>query len=525
MEIILIIHQKAHTVVRVEKKGRPVVVQGSSCTDVFWELVDKFPEEWIGWCEESTWDSLLIENWNEIFHHDLIMASYAVKTNFIPESIGYVDQFPFVNIRRDVQYTTWRMSSDVGAIKGKAAIKFKNLLQKLFNFEYLLNSMAKVGQQNGLFCYSSPKLIKGEAENKIEYKGTERDLFKFVQQHYKNGWIYLLFWCLLRNENKFPIDGLFLSLFKSKYFQKKVSLSEISIISNKKTNSSENIDVIVPTIGRPGHLIQVVEDLSKQTLLPKKVIIVEQNPDLNSTSELKELLERDWPFSIKHKFIHRTGVCNARNLGLREVNSDWIFFCDDDNRIEPAILQSGLSEIKRFGVAVLNTAYLQPNETVIFDVVKQWGTFGSGNSIVNKESLGNSVFSEAFEHGYGEDADFGMQLRYLGNDIIYHPAIEIVHLKAPMGGFRKKPDLPWEQESLLPKPSPTVMAFALKHYSPEQIKGYKVSLFLKYYRHQEIMNPIKYLRELRKRWHLSEKWARWLLQKDAAEVVTKSAVP
>ena len=55
------------------------------------------------------------------------------------------------------------------------------------------------------------------------------------------------------------------------------------------------------------------------------------------------------------------------------------------------------------------------------------------------------------------------------------------------------------------------MAYAFKHYTPEQIKGYKVSLFLKFYNKQPIKNPVGYIRQMRKRWGLSEEWANKLL--------------
>ena len=64
-----------------------------------------------------------------------------------------------------------------------------------------------------------------------------------------------------------------------------------------------------------------------------------------------------------------------------------------------------------------------------------------------------------FEFGFGEDADFGMQLRNQGYDVLYLPEPEILHLKAPIGGFRTKPVLQWQNESIQPKPSPTVMLY------------------------------------------------------------------
>lgn len=512
--MIILIHQNSQEVIKVLKGENELEISNTFCTKAIWELAEKYPGELIAWCDEKYSANLNLSQWEHVFHQDLIMASYAVENTFLPQSIGYIDQLPFVSVNRNVLYASWQMSSDVGGIKGGTLLKFKSLFEGINNFGYLLNSIAKIGQQNGLFCYSAPGLVVKRPSGKItKPTATTGQLFSFGYQYYNTLWITVLFWCYCRYENKFPIKAYLGAFLKKKYFLQKVDLSTIKVQSHRIPETSNSIDVIIPTMGRPKYLMRVIEDLSLQSLLPKKVIVVEQNADLNSNSELPELQSKTWPFEIVHHFIHQTGACNARNIALEEVDADWVFFCDDDNRIGSAVLDRSLSEINRYGIQMLNTAYLQSGEKVIFNIVKQWGTFGTGNGIIQRKFMGSSSFSSIYEHGYGEDADFGMQLRQQGCDIIYHPGIEILHLKAPMGGFREKPVLAWEQDELQPKPSPTLMAFASKYYTPQQIKGFKTSLFLKFYNTQEIKNPFTYIREMRKRWEKSEEWARELMRK------------
>jgi hypothetical protein len=442
------------------------------------------------------------------------MASYAVENAFLPESIGYIDQLPFVNVNRKVLYATWQMSSDVGGIKGETLLKFKSLFEGSSDFDFLLNSIAKIGQQNGLFCYSAPGLVSQVSNKKPETTATSSQLFSFVYRYYNTIWLSVLFWCHWKYENKFPLKAYLQAFLKEKCFLQNVDLSAIKIQSNKKTETSNSIDVIIPTMGRAEYLMQVIEDLSLQSLLPKKVIVVEQNPDVNSVSELAELHSKTWPFEITHHFIHQTGACNARNIALEEVDADWVFFADDDIRFEPDLLEKVVTEMNRLGVSSINMNCKQKGEETIFKKIKQWGSFGSGTSIVKSIFAKQCAFSSIYEHGYGEDADFGMQLRNVGCDIIYHPEIEILHLKAPMGGFRKKAVLAWEQEQPLPKPSPTLMAFAIKYYTSQQIKGFKTSLFLKYYNKQSVKNPFAYVKEMRLRWKKSEVWAEKLMKEE-----------
>lgn len=117
------------------------------------------------------------------------------------------------------------------------------------------------------------------------------------------------------------------------------------------------------------------------------------------------------------------------------------------------------------------------------------------------------------EFGYGEDFDFGMQLRKLGEDVLYLPTPEIIHLKAPIGGFRTKPVLPWHAELVQPKPSPTVLLSILTHNTKEQLLGYKTTLFIKYYKFQNIKNPFRYYRFFKTQWGRSVFWANELKSK------------
>jgi len=76
-----------------------------------------------------------------------------------------------------------------------------------------------------------------------------------------------------------------------------------------------------------------------------------------------------------------------------------------------------------------------------------------------------------------------------------------------MGGFRTKPVLQWQKDSIQPKPSPTIMLFQLLHCTAEQTNSYKTILFLQYYRLQSITNPIRYYSHFKKQWDRSLFWA------------------
>lgn len=512
--MIFLLHNDGKEFIKATKDGKVLLLKNKSLVNVFWELANIQPEELIVWRDQNV-DLQMADDLEKNFTHELIMSSYAVENQFIPDQIEYIDQFPFVKPIHEIVYPTWRMSSDIGGIYGKTLLQFEKVFKQINNFRYLLNSIAKTGQQNGLFCYSNPTLIDSPPKNSPVATADFKELFLFVYQHYKMIWVIVLFYCFVRYEKKIPILELLRSFSKSKFRQQQVDLSKIGYnIKNINEFFPNSVDVIIPTMGRAAYVRQMVEDLSEQNLLPQRLIIVEQQPELDSGSELEDLLKKDWPFKIEHVFTRQTGACMARNKALEKVQSEWVFLADDDIRLQKGVLENTLKEAERLGVNCINLNCRQPGEEIVFSKVKQWGSFGSGTSLVRSRFLKNERFSEAFEHGYGEDADFGMKLRAQGCDIIYHPLLEIQHLKAPVGGFRKKPVLAWEKEHPVPKPSPTVMLFAKRYYSARQMKGYKISLYLKYFRKQPNKNLFSYWRDMEKRWKRSEDWAEQLEEKN-----------
>ncbi len=463
------------------------------------------------WVNELYTDMVNYSKIEAVFHHKCIMSSYSIDGNYcISPHIGYVEQTPYTNIIKHVEYPTWMMNSDVGGIYANTLNALIKYTEKGKGFDYFLNSVAKTGMPKGLFCYSQPDLIKGtKAISNKAQSSSIYNVFSFAKQHYKFIWSVNLLLCFLFFEKKFPLFPFLRCLFL-KPINSSIDLSQIAIKSTRKVINKKEVDVIIPTIGRKDSLYNVLKDLRQQTLLPKNVIIVEQNPDINSKSELDYLALKSWPFKIIHKFIHQTGVCNARNLALSFVESEWVLLGDDDNRFESKLIEDLFNNIKLYGINVATTMYIQPNEKPAYFNTSQTDIFGSGNTMLKSSLLKNVSFDMAFEFGYREDSDFGMQLRRTGNDIIYFPQIKITHLKLPFGGFRTKFKPDWSKDSVQPKPSPTVMLYVKKHYNEFQKLGYKFTLFLKYYKKQTIKNPLSYIRNMKKQWKQSEFWSQQL---------------
>ncbi len=510
--MILLIHDNSK-ILKVISKENDSELNGytsNSIVNGFLKIASDFPNSVIVWCHEFYLNDLNLECIPTVFHHKRIMVSFNPNTNF-GKRIGYLEQSPFIKINKEVTYTTWQMSSYVGAIHASVVNVIKEEFKPDSDFAFYLNSVSYSCMPFGLFCYSEPQLLKKHAVFN-EDRTSIYSSFKFVKQHLKAVWIFILFLNILVFENEIPL----LSFLKAAFFVRRnktnIDLSSIEVNSDLKVVDKTSIDVIIPTIGRKLPLYDVLIDLKNQTILPKKVIIVEQNALPNSTTELDYLENEKWPFAIKHIFTHQLGVCNARNVALNEVESEWVFFCEDDCRFESDLIEGTFMIHKKYGVTVIVNACIQKDQIIYNHNIHQTSMFGSGCSFVKREELNGVKFSNLYEFGYGEDKDFGQQLRDKGLDIVFLSKPLMIHLKAPSGGFRTKIVHPWSAEKMQPKPSPTVAVYSLKHYSKEQILGYKLLLLIKSYQFSKNYNGIKYYSNFKKQWRASMQWADFLVK-------------
>ncbi|QKJ64788.1 glycosyltransferase family 2 protein [Flavobacterium sp. M31R6] len=471
------------------------------------QLAEQFPESKLVWCHVDYQEVLNVEELNFIMHHNKMMLSYnPSSSNYLGPKIGYVEESLFIRVNKNVTYPTWQMSSLVGCVHASILRATKETIKRDSSFDYYLNSIAKVCKPQGLLCYSEPRLLKKHFLVSSP-KASVFTLFRFIKQHYKKRWIVMMFLNLIIYERQFPLGAFLYAYFFKNRKKNTTDLDAIKVNSSLKVIVNPTMDVIIPTIGRKDHLYDVLKDLAQQTHLPINVIIVEQNPKVNSVSELDYIHNEIWPFVIKHTFTHQAGACNARNLAMSQVESEWVFFSDDDIRFGSDLIENVVKGIEQYGVLCLTTTCLQVNEHKHNLHIHQSSIFGSGYSFLKADLLKEVSFDKCLEFGYGEDTDFGLQLRNLGVDVISFPEISILHLKASIGGFRIKPTFAWSKEEIQPKPSPTIMYVKLKYNCKEQIGRYRTTLFFKYHKHQNIKNPISYLIYFNKQWQKSIFWA------------------
>ena len=511
--MIQVIHNR-NVVLKISKDDQSLeIFDKLNIPETVYKLATLYPSELILWCHIDLVSFINYEQIGTICNSNSEMISYTISDeNYLSKNIGFVEQSVFINFSKKVKIATWQMSSAIGMAHAAVFLAVKTTLKPVKDFDYFLNSVAKIMMPLGVFCYSNPNLLtERNVEIHFKQKVSFTNLFKFVSQHYKKVWLLVLLVCLIYKKRKFPLFALLKSFFYSKIRIDKIELKPFNLLTIFENKYSKDIDVLIPTIGRKEPLYNFLKNLAEQTILPKSVIVIEQNPIINAVSELEYLVNESWPFQIKHQLIYQLGACNARNLALKAITSDWVFFADDDIEIQNNFLENCLENAKKYKQQVFSLSCLLRTEKKHFTTCFQWVSFGSGASFVNSNAIKNLKFDSKYEFGFGEDADFGMQIRNNGNDIIYFPTPEIIHLKAPMGGFRTKVTRKWDNDLIEPKPSPTVMVFKLTHDSEEQLFAYQFMYFFRNYTFKDLIHPIKKYKTLLSKWNRSVYWAQKLI--------------
>jgi glycosyltransferase involved in cell wall biosynthesis len=102
------------------------------------------------------------------------------------------------------------------------------------------------------------------------------------------------------------------------------------------TRDARSISIVTPTFRRPHEVDQLLEDLSRQTLRPLELIIVDgATPDDKTTADVVEKrVAAGLSFTCRY-IRHGGGTAIQRNVGIDAAAGSFIAFIDDDMRLDP----------------------------------------------------------------------------------------------------------------------------------------------------------------------------------------------
>ncbi|MCP4658254.1 MAG: glycosyltransferase [bacterium] len=493
----------------------------------FHHLIHAFPQAAIAWLDErlEPWLSPP-SGWRELMQHPLevLHVSCFQRCDLQVESLGLVDFDSSFLLPGSTEnrFVTWLISPLAG-IGSAAAFRTLGFDPTLESFQLALFDFGLRGIKEGLCPCSEPALVGGGWPDSLPENCrrplSSAQLATLVRRHFGRKWI--VFWLLagLLFDRRLRGIGAWRGWRAGPSpAAQRASLAAL-LPQAEPGGASPAIEVLIPTLGRAEHVRNLLHDLTLQSLVPRRVVLVEQRAADTPDPELEGIEDDQWPFAVDRYRVPWTGACRARNLGLARLRGEWVLLLDDDVRVEPAVVRYLYEVARAYGVdAVAADIRTSPPQEIVprtgESVPRVWPFFTTCTALVSRRACeAVQGFDECLEGGFGEDYEFGIRLRLRGFNVLRAGEHPVLHLKAPAGGFRHPFPHPWIGESVVPRPSPTVLYSRRKHQRPSQQHGYLLFYWGKRLAATPFYRWPSELVALARQWRSAVRWCDHLLRR------------
>ena len=211
--------------------------------------------------------------------------------------------------------------------------------------------------------------------------------------------------------------------------------------------------VVLCSRNRSALLREALESLLELDFPPDQfeLCLVDNDSSDDTTEVVREVAARA-PFALRYFCEKKVGLSAARNRGVREARGEYVFFTDDDQLVDPAVLREHLRVAEVHHARAIQGAialrfpggrprWLRgPLATVLGqtqDVPEGPANIDlyGGNMVLRRELFDDLPgFREDLgkgASGYAEDIEFTRRLRQRGEPIVYAPTARIHHVIGP----------------------------------------------------------------------------------------------
>lgn len=207
------------------------------------------------------------------------------------------------------------------------------------------------------------------------------------------------------------------------------------------------VSVVIATYGREGVLIETIGRLRALDRPPDEIVVVDQTPrhEPEVDAGLRALHDSG---QIVWRRRSVPSIPGAMNEGLLIARSKTVLFVDDDvvplSELIEAHEMAQLERPQRLVAGQVLQPGQQPaalvgDEFEFRSTVRQSATefIGCNFSVPRQAALEAGGFDECFVGAaYRYERDFSLRWRAAGGEILFDPAANLSHLRAPSGGTR-----------------------------------------------------------------------------------------
>jgi glycosyltransferase involved in cell wall biosynthesis len=197
------------------------------------------------------------------------------------------------------------------------------------------------------------------------------------------------------------------------------------------------VSVILPTIERYPYLRQLLPQLAAQTYPVHEILIIDQTPLATRETEIAAEFP-DLPLRVDYQ--EQPGQCTARNHAITLATGELLLFLDDDDEVDPDVVEKHLRCLTEFGVDVSCGVVEEVGAGPVPEYqrfIRASDVFPTNNTMIRREVLRKSgMFDLAYDCKQSEDGDLGMRVHLAGVMMVLDPRISVLHHRAPRGGLR-----------------------------------------------------------------------------------------
>lgn len=123
-----------------------------------------------------------------------------------------------------------------------------------------------------------------------------------------------------------------------------------------------SIAIVIPVYNRETLVLRSLESIAAQTVMPKQLIVVDNNSTDNSFQSVKDWISDHSLPGVEMKLISEPtpGAANARNAGFECVIADYVYFLDSDDYAKPELVEEIAKAAEKNGnpdLILMDTAY------------------------------------------------------------------------------------------------------------------------------------------------------------------------